>query len=106
MATHKKKVVSNARKAGSSSRGGLPAAKKSAAVKKAVAEKKNTALRAELNALKKMVLLQKVKQELLTSKNIGSVELDTLLSNYLTVILKLTNTTAGSILMQDRKSVV
>ena len=106
MATKKNKVVSKARKAGTESRRIVPAAKKPAVLKKTVSGKDNTALRAELSALKKMVLLQKVKQELLTSKNIGSVELDTLLSNYLTVILKLTNTSAGSILMHDGESLV
>jgi hypothetical protein len=55
----------------------------------------HTLLHAELSALRKMVPLRKVKQELLTGKNIGSIELDTLLSDYPTVILKMTNTSQG-----------
>ncbi len=106
MASKKSKVAGTPRKAGAQSRRSVPAAKKPASVKKADSKKAPAALRAELSALKKMVLLQKVKQELLTSKNIGSVELDTLLSNYLTVILNLTNTTAGSILMHDGENLV
>jgi hypothetical protein len=39
-------------------------------------------------------------------KNIGSFELDTLLSKYLTVVLKLTNTPAVSILMHDGENLV
>jgi HD-GYP domain-containing protein (c-di-GMP phosphodiesterase class II) len=106
MAIKKSNVAGKARKSGTTTRRTVPAARKPTTVKKAVSEKEHTALRAELSALKKMVLLQKVKQELLTSKNIGSVELDTLLSNYLTVILKLTNTAAGSILMHDGENLV
>ncbi len=106
MATKKSKAVSKTRKAGSLPRRSVPAAGKPAVVKKTASRENDAALRTELSALKKMVLLQKVKQELLTSKNIGSVELDTLLSNYLTVILKLTNTAAGSILMHDGEDLV
>ena len=58
-------------------------------------------MRTELTALKKMVLLQKVKQELLRSREIGHAGVDTLLAEYLKVILNLTGTSAGSILMHE-----
>src|SRR4030065_2311360 len=58
------------------------------------------ALRSELKALKKLVLLQKVKQRLLQRKMIGPAEVDTLLSDYLRVILSLTRTSAGSRLLR------
>jgi hypothetical protein len=88
MATKKGMTARRARTAGTVS-------KEFHSTKKTGPAKYHTALPAELRALRKMVLFQKVKQELLTSKNIGSIELDTLLSNYLTVILKLTDTSQG-----------
>ncbi len=65
MAIKKSKTAGTARKAGAASRRSVTAAKKPASVKTAVSKKAPAALRAELSALKKMVLLQKVKQELL-----------------------------------------
>src|SRR3989337_1488714 len=59
------------------------------------------ALRSELMALKKLVLLEKVKQRLLQRKMIGPAEVDTLLADYLRVILSLTRTSAGSILLRN-----
>jgi len=105
MATKKRSVISKAGKTGASQRGSVVLKKKPAA-KKAALSQDSYELRTELSALKKMALLQKVKQELLTSRDIGPAELDTLLTNYLAVILKLTGTVAGSILMHDGKSLV
>src|SRR3989304_3657061 len=64
-----------------------------------VADDDLLALRTEAKALKKLVLLEKVKQRLLQRKMIGPAEVDTLLADYLRVILSLTRTSAGSILL-------
>jgi HD-GYP domain-containing protein (c-di-GMP phosphodiesterase class II) len=63
-------------------------------------------LRAELKTLKKLVLLQKAKQRLLTGKQPGPVQVDTLLSDYLKVILNLTSTSAGSIMLHEDDALV
>jgi hypothetical protein len=57
-------------------------------------------LRASLAALRKFVLLEKTKARLLQGKAFGPSEFDALLADYLTVILRLTGTTAGSILLR------
>jgi putative nucleotidyltransferase with HDIG domain len=53
-----------------------------------------------------MALLQKAKQTLLTGNTIGPVEVDILLAAYLKVILKLTGTVAGSILLHEDDQLV
>lgn len=58
-------------------------------------------LRLELAGLKKMALLQKVKQELLRHAVIGPAEMDSLLMSYLKAILTITGTSAGSILIHE-----
>jgi putative nucleotidyltransferase with HDIG domain len=58
-------------------------------------------LRASLAALRKFVLLENTKARLLRGKSFGPSELDALLADYLTVIQRLTGTTAGSILLRD-----
>jgi len=63
-------------------------------------------MRTEIAGLKKMVLLQKVKRELLSHKSVGPAEVGILLTNYLKVILTMTGTTAGSILLQEGESLV
>ncbi len=63
-------------------------------------------LRAQLRALKKLVLLQKSKQGILRGKQIGPAQVDALLADYLGVILNLTGTTAGSILLRDSNDLV
>ncbi len=63
-------------------------------------------LRAEVQTLKRLVLLQKVKQALLSSRKLGKVEVDKLLADYLKVILTLTKTRAGSILIHEGKELV
>jgi putative nucleotidyltransferase with HDIG domain len=63
-------------------------------------------MRAELQTLKKLVLLQKAKQRLLSGKQPGSAEVDTLLSDYLKVILNLTDTSSGSILIHEDNALV
>ncbi len=64
------------------------------------------ALRSELNVLKKMALLQKVKQKILSHKMIGPADVNLLLADYLKVILNLTGTAAGSILLHENDSLV
>lgn len=59
------------------------------------------ALRAEVKAFKKLVLLEKAKQKLLRKKLIGPGEVDALLADYLKIILSLTGTSAGSILLRN-----
>ncbi len=74
-----------------------PAKKKRAATSTVSLE----TLRTQLDALKKMVLLQKTKQSLLRGKKIGHAELDRLLGDYLKVIINLTGTDAGSVLIHE-----
>jgi HD-GYP domain-containing protein (c-di-GMP phosphodiesterase class II) len=57
--------------------------------------------RAALQTLKKLMLLQKGKQALLSGKRLSPAELDVLLADYLRVILDLTGTVAGSILLHE-----
>lgn len=64
------------------------------------------ALRSEVKTLKKLVLLQKVKRDLLQRETIGPAEIDVLLADYLKVILTLTGTAAGSILLQEDNQLV
>ncbi len=59
------------------------------------------ALRTQVRTLKKLVLLQKTKQALLREKQIGPAEVDRLLDDYLSVILALTRSGAGSILLHE-----
>jgi HD-GYP domain-containing protein (c-di-GMP phosphodiesterase class II) len=66
----------------------------------------SASFRAELQTLKKLVLLQKAKQRLLSGKQPSPVEVDTLLSDYLKVILNLTNTSAGSIMVHEDDALV
>ncbi len=97
MENTKTKLKVSPKKAGGSKSGGKTSREKgTAGVNKGL-----DALRAELKMLKKMVLLQKVKQELLTHKKIGPAEVDILLADYLKVILTLTDTAAGSILLLE-----
>ncbi len=63
-------------------------------------------LRAEVAANKKMLLLQKAKQRLLSGKSIDASDVDTLLHDYLKVILSLTNMPAGCILLQENDHLV
>ncbi len=63
-------------------------------------------LKSEIKTFKKLMLLQKVRQELLRSKTIGPTQVNTLLSDNLKVILTLTGTDAGSILIQENGSLV
>jgi len=63
-------------------------------------------LRAELKALKKMVLLQKVEQKFLGNPTIGPAEVDTLLADYLRAIIRLTSSAAGSILFLEDEHLV
>lgn len=64
------------------------------------------ALRAEVAALKKLVLFQKAKQQLLRSKTIGTDQVNSLLADYLKVVLALTGTAAGSILLHEQDQLV
>ena len=64
------------------------------------------ALRTQAAALKKLVLLQKTKQEFLRDKQIGPAEQDALLADYLKVILSLTGTAAGSIFLREGDNLV
>ena len=70
------------------------------------ANKGPASLRAEIKALKRMVLLQKVEQTFLSSKSIGRDEVDKLLADFLKVILTLTGTGAGSILLFESDHLV
>lgn len=67
---------------------------------------KKTAFRAGTRALKELMLLQKTKLGLLGGKEIGVAELDELLDDYLKVILSLTGTEAGSVLMREEQELV
>jgi len=89
------------RKAGTKARGTGVAKKRTASADKGLIE-----LRAELTGLNKMLLLQKVKQELLTHKEVGLAEVNLLLTNYLKVILTMTGTAAGSILLHENDKLV
>jgi HD-GYP domain-containing protein (c-di-GMP phosphodiesterase class II) len=60
-----------------------------------------TALRTEIAGLKKMVMLQRVKQGILARKTVGAAEVDHLLTSYLKVILTMTGTASGSILIHE-----
>lgn len=62
--------------------------------------------RAELKALKELVLLQKTKQALLGERKIDGDDLDILLDDYLKVILNLTKTEAGSVLLRKGEELV
>jgi HD-GYP domain-containing protein (c-di-GMP phosphodiesterase class II) len=76
--------------------------KKAAAPKRPAAPKKaNDTLRVQAKALKELVSLEKIKQEFLSDNATGAAELDKLLADYLKVILKLTGTQAGSIMLRD-----
>lgn len=63
-------------------------------------------LREEVKSLKKLVLFQKAKQKLLRSKTIGPEQINTLLADYLKVVLTLTDTAAGSILLLENDQLV
>jgi len=58
-------------------------------------------MRAEAGTLKKLVLLKKAKETFLQNTVIENADVDKLLSDYLKVVLKLTNTSAGSILLRE-----
>ena len=76
--------------------------KKAASPKRPRAPKKaNGTLRVQAQALKQLVSLEKVKQEFLHVNRTGAADLDRLLEDYLKVILKLTGTQSGSILLLD-----
>jgi HD-GYP domain-containing protein (c-di-GMP phosphodiesterase class II) len=76
--------------------------KKAAAPKRPAAPKKaNDTLRVQAQALKELVSLEKIKQEFLHDNVTGAAELDKLLADYLKVILKLTGTQAGSIMLRE-----
>src|SRR5512138_454339 len=90
------------------------AAKKAPTTKKAAAPKRPSApkrpavqkqsaytLRVQAQALKELVSLEKIKQEFLKDNVIGAAELDKRLRDYLNVILKLTATQAGSIMLRE-----
>ncbi|MHB8843895.1 MAG: HD domain-containing phosphohydrolase [Nitrospirota bacterium] len=66
-----------------------------------VPKKANEILRLQSQTLKQLVSLDKVKQEFLHGNRISVSDLDTLLKEYLKVILKLTATQSGSILLRD-----
>ena len=63
-------------------------------------------LRTQLRALKKLVLLQKSKQEFSGESRSAPPRWMPLLADYLGVILNLTGTTAGSILLRDNNDLV
>ncbi len=65
-----------------------------------------TTFRAETMALKELMLLQKTKLGLLSGKEIGIAEQDALLDDYLKVILSLTGTDAGSVLIREEQELV
>jgi hypothetical protein len=58
-------------------------------------------LRLEVRSLKELVLFQKAKQQLLRSTTSGLEQVNMLRADYLKVVLTLTGTSAGSILLQD-----
>lgn len=62
-------------------------------------------LRAQAEALKQLLSLQKAKQAFLR-KDAATTNLDRLLSDYLNVIVKMTGTTAGSILLREGDGLV
>lgn len=84
------------------------AAKRAASpVKRPRAPKKtNETLRLQSQTLRQLVSLEKVKQEFLHGNRISVSDLDTLLKEYLKVILKLTATQSGSILLRDGDQLV
>jgi HD-GYP domain-containing protein (c-di-GMP phosphodiesterase class II) len=59
-----------------------------------------------VNSLKKLVLFQKAKQKLLLCKTIGTDQINALLADYLKVVLTLTDTAAGSILLHENGQLV
>lgn len=63
-------------------------------------------LRTQVKALKKLVFLQKTKQNILRGKLIGPAEIDILLADYLKLAMNLTNSQAGSILLKDGNDLV
>ena len=78
------------------------ASKQAAAPKRPHATKRaNDTLRVQAQALKELVSLEKIKQEFLHGNLTGAAELDKLLADYLKVILKLTGTQAGSIMLRE-----
>ncbi len=60
----------------------------------------------QVRSLKKLVLFQKAKQQLLRNKTIGPAQVDALLADYLKVVLTLTGTAAGSILLHENDHLV
>ncbi len=64
------------------------------------------ALRKEVQTLKKLVLFQKAKQKLLLNKTIGPGQVNELLADYLKVVIALTGTAAGSILLRENGHLV
>ncbi len=64
------------------------------------------ALRLEIKSLKKLVLFQKARQQLLLHKTIGTEQVNQLLADYLKVILTLTGTASGSILLHENNHLV
>ena len=84
-----------------------PAARRRPALKPAKKCSPGTAdaFRVQAQALKQFVSLEKIKQEFLHG-TIDASALDKLLADYLRVILKLTGTEAGSVLLKDRDRLV
>ncbi len=64
-------------------------------------KKANDTLRVQAQTLKQLVSLEKIKQEFLHGNLTGAAELDNLLESYLKVILKLTGTQSGSVMLRD-----
>ena len=90
------------RKAGASAKRSRQAVKKKTAGKAVRTLTRGVnALRAEVTANKKMLLLQKTKQALLSGKSICAADVDTLLADYLNVILSLTGMPAGCVLLHE-----
>jgi HD-GYP domain-containing protein (c-di-GMP phosphodiesterase class II) len=63
-------------------------------------------LRKEVKSFKKLVLFQKAKQKLLRNKTIGPDQINELLADYLKVVITLTGTAAGSILLHENDHLV
>lgn len=63
-------------------------------------------LRMEVKSLKKLVLFQKAKQKFIRNKTLGTEHIDALLADYLNVILTLSGTVAGSILLLEQDHLV
>ncbi len=66
----------------------------------------NDTLRVQAQTLKQLVSLEKVKQEFLHGNRTGAADLDKLLEDYLKVILKLTGTQSGAIMLREGDELV